>query len=453
MRIVLIAFGSRGDVQPHLALGAGLRRAGHSVRVITHRLFEPLALQLGLDFAPVSIDPRGIVEGEQGQDWLGSGTNAIQFLRRFTHIAGPLIERTLRECWQASQDANLLIFSPLGIGTVSSITEKLAIPYWIGAGQPLTPTSAFAIPFFPPAPGWLPGPGRALYHRSTYLVSGRLFWQLLRPSINNARRDILNLPPLPANWLTRQMRQQLLPMLYYYSPSILPAPPDWNERNHVTGYWHLEDLSTGQSTDSPGTWQPPADLLAFLASGPPPLYIGFGSMRPRDPARLTTIIQQALSQTDHRAILATGWGGIQRNQAENPTPGQSNLSHQSTNLSNAIYTLDYVPHDWLFPRLSAVIHHGGAGTTAATIRHGLPAVILPFFGDQPFWSRHYTSLGVIPPPIPIKNVTADRLVHAIEQATGDKAMRERMKALSEKVREENGVQRAVEVITNDAQRN
>ena len=429
MRIVLIAFGSRGDVQPHLALGAGLRRAGHNVRVVTHSLFEPLARQLDLDFAPVSIDPRGIVEGEQGQDWLGSGTNAVQFLHRFTRIAGPLIARTMRECWQASQEADLLIFSPLGIGTVSSIAEKLHIPYWLGAGQPLTPTRAFAIPFFPPAPGWLPF-GRALYHRATYLLSGRLFWQLLHTPINHARREVLNLPPLPANWLTAQMRRQLLPMLYYYSPNVLPAPPDWNERSHVTGYWHLDEAF--------GEWQPPADLLDFLACGPPPLYIGFGSMRPRDPLKLTSIIQQALEQTGQRAILATGWGGIQAASHYQEQPG-------------SIYTLDYVPHDWLFPRLSAVVHHGGAGTTAATIRHGLPAVILPFFGDQPFWSRHYASLGVIPPPIPIKHLTADNLARAIAQATGDTAMRERMQALSKKVREEDGVQRAVEIILRAAE--
>lgn len=424
MRIVLIAFGSRGDVQPHLALGAGLRRAGHNVRVVTHSLFEPLARQFNLDFAPVSIDPRGVVEDEQGQDWLGSGTNAVQFLRRFTRIAGPLIARTMRECWQASHDTDLLIFSPLGIGTVSSIAEKLHIPYWIGAGQPLTPTRAFAIPFFPPAPGWLPF-GRVLYHRSTYLLSGRIFWQLLHTPINDARRNVLNLPPLPATWLTRQMRRQLLPMLYYYSPSVLPAPPDWSERSRVTGYWHLDASSGG--------WLPPAELLDFLASGPPPLYIGFGSMRPRDPDRLTSIILQALAQTGQRAILATGWGGIQA------------ASH-SQEPSNSIYTIDYVPHDWLFPRLSAVVHHGGAGTTAATIRYGLPAVMLPFFGDQPFWSSHYASLGVIPAPIPIKNVTADRLARAIEQATSDTMMRERMKALSARVRQEDGVQRAVEII-------
>ncbi len=426
MRIVMIAFGSRGDVQPYIALGTGLLRAGHSVRVVTHSLFEPLARKYGLEFEPVSIDPRGVVEGEQGQDWLGSGTNAVQFLRRFTRIAGPLIARTMRECWHACQGAEMLVFSPLGIGTVSSIAEKLGIPYWIGAGQPLTPTSAYPIPFFPPAPGWLPF-GRAFYHRSSYLLSGRLFWQLLRSPINNARREVLGLPPLPASWLSRQMRQQSLPMLYYYSPSVLPCPPDWNGRNHVTGYWHLDEPSGVQAND----WQPPADLLAFLASGSPPLYIGFGSMRPRDPARLTSLFREALTQTGQRAILATGWGGMD----VSDTPG-------------SIYSLDFVPHDWLFPQLAAVIHHGGAGTMAATIHHAIPAVILPFFGDQPFWSHHYASLGVIPPPIPIKSVTVDRLVHAIEQAIGDTQMRERMKALSERVREEKGVERAVEVITN-----
>lgn len=418
MFITLVAFGSRGDVQPHIALGAGLQRAGHDVRVVTHALFEPLIRQLGLDFAPLSVDPRGIVEGEQGQDWLGSGSNALQFFQRFSRIAGPLIAQTMRECWLACQGADMLVFSPLGIGVVSSVAEKLGIPYWIGAGQPLTPTRECAIPFFPQSPGWLPFPLSSPYNRATFLWSGHLFWQLLRSPINKARDEVLNLPPLPVSWLYRHMKEQSISMLYYFSPSILPRPRDWNERNAITGYWHLDD--TRQD------WQPPADLLAFLACDPPPLYIGFGSMRPRRPAQMTGIVMEALAQSGQRAILASGWGGI-----------------NATDLPEHIYALDYAPHDWLFPQLAAVVHHGGAGTMAATVRAGVPAVIIPFFGDQPFWGKRYASLGVIPQPIPQQHLSAQKLARAIRAATGDGVMRERMRALSERVREERGVERAI----------
>ncbi len=226
MRITLFAFGSRGDVQPHIALGAGLRDAGHSVRIVTHGLFEPLVTRLGLDFSALEVNPQSVVENERGQDWLGSGANFLQFFQRFSRIAEPVIQQTMRDCWQACHGTDLIVFSPLGIGIVSSIAEKLGVPYWIGAGQPLTPTGDCAIPFFPQfpqAPGWLAFE-RSTYHRSTYLWSARLYWRLLLPSINKARRNVLNLPPLHARWLYEEMKQQRIPILYYFSPSVLPRP-------------------------------------------------------------------------------------------------------------------------------------------------------------------------------------------------------------------------------------
>jgi sterol 3beta-glucosyltransferase len=421
MRITLLAFGSRGDVQPHIALGAGLRAAGHSARVVTHTLFEPLIRRLGLEFSPVEINPRDVVDDEAGQDWLGSGTNSLHFFQRFSRIAQPLIQQTMRECWYASQGADMLVFSPLAIGIGSSIAEKLGVPYWIGAGQPLTPTRECAIPFFPQAPGWLPF-GRGLYHRSTYLWSARLFWSLLLRPMNAARREVLNLPPLPANWLYEQLRRQAIPLLYYFSPAVLPRPADWNERSQLTGYWYLDDPQSD--------WQPSTELVTFLASGSPPLYIGFGSMHTRRATHMTGIVLTALAKTHQRAVLATGWGGI-----------------KSTELPQNIFTLDYVPHDWLFPQLSAVVHHGGAGTMAAVVRAGVPALILPFFGDQPFWGRRYHELGVTSPPIPQKRLTVEGLASAIEIAINDDTMHKRMQALSAKVREEQGVTTAVKIIT------
>lgn len=318
----------------------------------------------------------------------------------------------------------MLVFSPLAVGIGSSIAEKLGVPYWIGAGQPLTPTREWAIPFFPQAPGWLLI-GRGLYDRATYLWSARLFWRLLLRPMNAARRGVLNLPPLPANWLYEQLRGQTIPLLYYFSPAVLPRPADWNERSQLTGYWYLDDAHSD--------WQPSPELVAFLASGSPPLYVGFGSMHTHRAEHMTDIVLAALEQTKQRAVLATGWGGI-----------------KTAELPQNVFSLDYVPHDWLFPQLRAVVHHGGAGTMAAVVRAGVPAVMLPFFGDQPFWGRRYHELGVIPAPISPKRLTVERLARAIEIAIHDGAMHKRMQALSAKVREEQGVARAVEIITGES---
>jgi sterol 3beta-glucosyltransferase len=422
MRIALIAFGSRGDVQPHIALGVGLQAAGHEVRLVTHRLFEPLIPRLGMDFFPVQVNPQAVVEDETGKEWLDSGNNSVQFFRRFSRIAAPLIRQTMLDCWHACQRIDMILCSPLAIVVTSSLAEKLGIPCWIGAGQPLTPTSTFAIPFFPDAPTWLPG--RGTYHRLTYTLSARLFWQLLRIPINQARREILSLPPLPALWLYEQVREQRLPILYYYSPSILPQPPDWGKNYFVTGYWFLNDYK--DYTD----WRPSQALLDFLAGGEPPIYVGFGSMNTQRAGEMTEAVLEALALTKQRGILSAGGSGNTGN----------------TDLPANVFKVDFVPHDWLFPQMAAVVQHGGAGTMAACLRAGVPPIVMPFFGDQPFWARRFHALGLTPQPIPQKRLTAQRLAQAIQIATRDEALRKRVKAMSTRIRAEDGVARAVEIV-------
>lgn len=423
MRVVIIAFGSRGDVQPHIALGTRLHAAGHRVRIVTHGLFEDQVRRLGLDFAPVVGDPQAIVSHEAGQNWLGSGGNFLLFFQRFTRIAEPLLLQAMVDCWQGSADAEFIVCSPLAIGTASSIAEKLDIPYWIGAGQPLTPTMTFASPFFPALP--LPFPWlHRHYNQFTYGLSARLFWQLLGPIINRARFTVLHLPPLPKRWLYEELRQQHFHILYYYSPSVLPAPPDWQNNSHVTGYWFLNE---------PTPWQPPAALLDFLAAGPAPVYVGFGSMQTRNLTTLTETVLHALQLSGQRGILLTGWGGL-----------------NSITLADTVYQSDFIPHDWLFPRVAAVVHHGGAGTMAASLRAGVPSIMIPFFGDQPFWGRRFYDLGIIPQPLPQKHLTPRRLASTLHNVSNNSAINSRVSALAEQIRAEDGLERAVSILLDNA---
>ncbi len=208
-----------------------------------------------------------------------------------------------------------------------------------------------------------------------------------------------------------------MPVLYSFSEHVVPRPDDWPETTVATGYWFLEQDET---------WQPPAALVQFLAAGPPPVYVGFGSMAGKDPARLTRIVLDALEQSGQRGLLATGWGGL-----------------AVEDLPENLFAIDSAPHDWLFPRVSAVVHHGGAGTTAAGLRAGKPTLISPFMGDQPFWGQRVCEQGVGPKPIPQKQLSADALATAIHQLTHDQDMRQRATALGQKLRAENGVARAV----------
>ncbi len=188
----------------------------------------------------------------------------------------------------------------------------------------------------------------------------------------------------------------------------------------MTGYWFL---------DPEEAWTPPADLAEFLQAGAPPIFIGFGSMSPRDPAAMMQVILQALARTQQRGIILSGWGGL-----------------HAADLPDAVYMLDSIPFSWLFPRVAAVVHHGGAGTTAAGLRAGVPSIIVPFFADQPFWGQRVADLGVGSQPIPRKQFTADRLAQAIEIAVTDQAMQQRAADLGAAIRSEDGIARAVEVI-------
>ncbi|HEX2036809.1 MAG TPA: glycosyltransferase, partial [Chloroflexota bacterium] len=217
-----------------------------------------------------------------------------------------------------------------------------------------------------------------------------------------------------------------IPRLYGYSRLVVPRPPDWPPDWHVTGYWALD------SATAVPPWEPPAALAAFLDAGPPPVYVGFGSMAPRSAGHLTEAALQALRATGQRGILASGWAGLG--------------AASGAALPPEVFRIQEAPHDWLFPRMAAVVHHGGAGTTAAGLRAGVPAVVTPVFGDQPFWGQRVAALGAGPRPVPMRQVTAERLAGAIHQATTDARMRATAAGLGRRLRAEDGVAQAVRAV-------
>jgi UDP:flavonoid glycosyltransferase YjiC (YdhE family) len=209
-------------------------------------------------------------------------------------------------------------------------------------------------------------------------------------------------------------------MLSAYSPSVIPHPQDWPESVHVSGYFFL---------DTQADWGPSPELMAFLEAGEPPVYIGFGSMAGQKPEQLADLILEALAKSSQRGLLLTGWGGMRPELR-----------------SKDVFTLDSAPHRWLFPRMRAVVHHGGAGTTAEGLHAGVPTVIIPFILDQPFWGARIKALGLGPDPIPQKNLTADRLANAIHIAVTDSVMKQRAKTCGEAIHAENGVEKAVKIV-------
>jgi sterol 3beta-glucosyltransferase len=397
VRIAVIALDTRGGVQPYTALGLGLQRAGHDVRMVVPADAVPGIATRGLDVAGLSGPGEAEVREVGGVAEMGA-RERNRLMRSRSAETG----RSAREAFDACAGVDLVTGGIGGMVVGVAAAEKLGLPFVEAHLQPLgPPTDAFPGPLVR-----LPGRvGRRVSHRLT----ARGVDLMLGTMARHARVE-LGLPARPAP------PRPGLPVLYGYSPLVVPHPPEWGPDRHVTGYWTLPD---GDG------WAPPGALTAFLASGPPPVCVGFGSMVGRDPAGLAALVVDAVRRAGVRAILLSGWGGL------------------DAGGSADVLVLDQAPHDWLFPRCAAAVHHGGAGTTGAALGAGVPAVVVPFGVDQPFWASRVVALGAGPRPIPRKRLTAEALAEALRAAVTDEGMRERAAAVGAGIRAEDGVGAAV----------
>ncbi len=413
MQITIIAGGSRGDVQPYIALGRGLKEAGHMVRVLSSDDFHDLVTDYGLDFFTTGGSSQTVAQNLQGLSEQGKTLEVFSQMRRASQKqAVQAAEKGLVAC----QGSDLILGGLSGLFSGQALSEKLGIPLLLAYLVPFTPTSVFPSALTPipqtPLTRWM--------NRPSHRLAQQMMWQSFRSADNKARAEVLHLPPASFWGPFSSLRQQKQPVLYGYSPHVLPHPRDWNDSQHVTGYWFLEP---------PQGWEAPADLSHFLQSGSPPVYIGFGSMTSSKPEEIADIALQALARTGQRGVLYAGWGGLKKEQ-----------------LPSTVFMTDSIPHTWLFSHMAAVVHHGGVGTTAAGLAAGIPSIIIPFFADQPFWGRRVYELGVGPKPIARRQLTADNLTEAIGRAVSDEEMRKKAAYLGERIRAENGVAQAISII-------
>jgi UDP:flavonoid glycosyltransferase YjiC (YdhE family) len=416
VNVTLIASGSRGDVQPYVALGAGLKEAGHAVRVLSNQNYQDLVTDYGLDFAGTGSSEQlmaaqsqmsGVIEGGNLLDMLSSMGRGAQQLSRQMAASGIA----------ACQGADCIVVGLGGLFTGLALSEKLGVPLVQAHYLPLTPTGEFPS-VLAPLP---PAPAARWVNRASHRLTQQMLWQtMFRAADNLARAEVLRMAQAPFWGPFAELDRHTRMTLYGYSPHVVPPPADWPGTVQVTGYWFL---------DPPAGWEPPGPLVDFLRAGPPPVYVGFGSMPSRNPEQAADLVLRALARTGQRAVLSSGWGGLKKD-----------------DLPGSVCMIGSVPHSWLFPQMAAVVHHGGAGTTAAGLSAGVPSIITPFFGDQPFWGRRVHALGVGPKPIPRRSLTVDRLAEAIQAAVSDPGMRQRAARLGERIRAEDGVARAVAMI-------
>ncbi len=404
MRVTAVTYGTEGDARPLAALCRALIDAGHDARLLADEATLSTARALGVPASPLSGDilaalkPGGAMSGAIGRGG-GFGDTAAALAR----VANANCQAWMAEVLAAAEGSDGLLVCGLAAFVGFSVAERLGVPA-IGAGLiPITPTAAFPSPFLPPGltPRWL--------NRASFTLVNDVLWRSFREAVNEARRTVCGLPPRERVWTDH-------PMLYGLSPGLIPRPGDWPANVHVCGQW----------TVAASDWAPPPALEAFLHAGSPPVYVGFGSMAGFEPRAMLNEIIAGLK--GRRAVFYAGWSGA-----------------ETVDLPASVLAIGDTPHDWLFPRVSAVVHHGGSGTSHSAARAGRPSVVIPFAGDQFFWADRLRAAGVAPPRLHGRRLRADALARGLDLA-GTAAMVGRAAALGDLIVQEDGPGRGVALL-------
>lgn len=408
MKILIFAIGSRGDVQPFLALAKGLEAAGHEIVVSGPKNFIGFIEAQGLVARPLPTDIQAMMEEPEIKAAMNSITGRLKAFRWATDLMNDQMSAIWEITMAEAPDLILHHFKATAAPYLARALGIVSIPVLL---QPAFATTGD----FPPS---------ILFSKSFGRVGNRLAHRVLR------RLTAMGTGVMVKRWVKASGTEIGAPLdltagfgsdiarLHAYSPTLVPRPDDWPEGEVQPGYFLTE----------PEAFTPPEDLAAFLEGGVPPLYIGFGSMPNMDHENLNAAVLGALERTGQRAVIATGWGAL-----------------GGLDKADNIHILDAIPHTWLFPRVSAVVHHGGSGTTHEGLRWGRPSVICPLFADQPFFGQTVHGLGAGPAPIRQKNLTADNLAEAIEEALRPE-VRVKAEVLGHSLRAEDAVGNVVDLV-------
>ncbi|KAF7167269.1 hypothetical protein CNMCM5623_000631 [Aspergillus felis] len=439
LNIVIHVVGSRGDVQPFVALGMALQERGHRVRLATHLAFRDFVQDHGLEFFSIGGDPAELMAFMVKNPGLLPGMKTLRSgaIRRRRREMAAIFSGCWRSCfemgdgtglhhvpedpWSETVDyreqpfvADAIIANPPSFAHLSC-AEKLGVPLTLMFTMPWTATQAFPHPLANVRPTRTK---RSVANFASYAIVEMMLYEGLGDLLNKFRKRELGLDPLDAFRAPGIVHRLRIPFTYLWSPALLPKPVDWLGNVDICGFSMLP---------APSSFNPPDDLVKFLEDGPPPIYVGFGSIVVDNPTKLTKIVFEAIVKTGQRALVNKGWGNIGAGEAEIP---------------KNVFMIGSVPHDWLFEHVSCVVHHGGAGTTAAGLALGRPTIIIPFFGDQPFWGSIVYRAGAGPAPIPYKQLNAEKLADAINKSL-EPEIQVKAGEIGAKMRQENGVKCAV----------
>lgn len=410
--ILIVTLGSRGDVQPYIALAGELSRRGHAVTLSSGQGFSELVPD-HVAYVPLSVDMEELLRDPEMQ----AAMHGVRAKIRAFRASREMMQQQLDEMWEIAQGEkpDAVIYHP-----------KAFIAPYLARALGIVAIPSFLQPAFQPTRAFL---NPLLGFREIGPRSNRLFGSAMLRLMRFGHRTLLKgwfprhpeVPPSPAIDVLAGYHPNGYkpPCLYAHSASLVAKPVDWGPEDHVTGDWH---------EPTPEAWSPPQELAAFMDAGPPPIYVGFGSMPALSNVNITDIVLSSLEQTGQRGVLSVGWSGLE--------------ARENT---DAVHFLRDAPHDWLFPRCRAIVHHGGAGTTHGGLRHGRPSLICPYFGDQPFWGRSVAALGAGPKPLPIRSLTVYSLTRALSELEENRYAKA-ARGVAQCMSDENGTATAADLI-------
>ena len=408
MKITMLTVGSTWEVRPYILLGRELLSRGHRITIATFSRFREDIEAAGLSYFPLSGDAEEMMAAI-----MSPHTGALRYLPRLEKSLKTVAPLLIRDMSDSCTGADAMICNFFG-SIYYSIAEKHRIPCIQTHYFPMDPTREIPLSVIKNQrmAGWM--------NASTYRLGYLLISGAEKRYLSSWRRENDVSPRKLRTRPDYRVGDHPVPVIYAISPRVLPRPAEWPSNIHMSGFWF---------EDAPCAYTPPEDLARFLAEGPTPVYIGFGSMNAGDMNRLLAMVMRALHASGLRAVISLGWSG------EHYPSGR-----------RVFFAGGFVPHDWLFPRVRAIVHHGGAGTTASGFRWGRPALVIPFSGDQAFWGSRVRALGCGPKPIPRDSLTVHRLTRALLDLTGQKQYQENAAALARALQEEHGVRQAADLI-------
>ncbi len=401
MKITILTVGSRGDVQPFLALAVGLKEAGHEVNFGANPEFKEFIETRGIKFNLIRNNPMDILK-EEYKDTEYKERRKIYY---------EFMKNWISDGINAARNSDLIVFTPVyHVGY--HVAEKLKKPVIKTSYVPYTPTKEFSNPFLKPLP--------KIFSKASYLISQFFEWQIIKNNINRLRKEVLGLEKITITGMLRKQHKEKMPIIYGFSENVIPRPHDWPEWIQISGYWFLKDLEE---------YSPYEELKEFLEGGEEPLYFDIGSLGVYSNDIIIKTVT-ALAKTKYRIIA---------------NPGKSDIKNKIQN-NNIFFVDSSVPHAWILPRVKAVISHGGPSTVASILRAGKPLAIIPIYGDHKFWARKVYELKVGTQPMPLKKLDEKLIIETAENLMNNNELIANAKRLGEKIRSEKGIEKAVELI-------